>query len=156
MLESLKHFGDWLSVLAIIFGALGIVGVAISYLITIFGRVFKDKQAASDKADDRLIGLLKNTVEELERNQQDNMRKIDELSTKVDALEKSNQMMTDIFQGRDQSTQDFQLQGFEAMKKAQQILETVNTTNRNVEKLYGVIAQYLKTINVAIAPDDGK
>lgn len=114
--------------------------------ITLLKGALKDQKDTGDKADDRLINLLQATVSNLEKevntlksNQAENIVQIEKLKT-------SNQVMTDILQGRDIQTQEFQKKGFVAMKVIDELATQINLTNKNVERLYSVIEQHLNIL----------
>lgn len=100
-----------------------------------------------DNEDDRLIGILQDTVTALEGkvNQQKKehdeiltklTKEIKELSTKVDELEKENITLVKVLQGRDAETQEFYKQAFEAFKK-------VDVINNNHVKLMTLLTEHL-------------
>lgn len=94
-----------------------------------------------DGADDRLINILKNTVDQLEKKVNQQTTDIAELTKKVDALEKENETLVKVLQGKDEETQKFYKQAFEAMAVAKTthelvvaIGESIKATNQSLTK----------------------
>lgn len=101
----------------------GILAVAVVGGLYLMGLI----KGKKDSQDDRLIGLLKDTVTALEQKV-DNQKKehdeilvkltgnIEKLTKKVDELEKENETLTKVLQGRDAQTQKFYAKAFEAFE----------------------------------------
>lgn len=130
-----------------IINIIGIGGYIISAIVTIWLKTNKQKtELVSEISTDgaKLINILKTTVDQ-------QTVKINELTTTVARnesdildLKKSNEVMTKVLQGRDETTQEFYRQGFHAMAQTKQIIKIVTSTNRNVEKLFRSINTYLQ------------
>lgn len=110
-----------------------------------------------DNADDRLIHILKETVEELEKkvdNQKKEYdetvgtltKKIDDLTEKVDELEKENSTLIEVLQGRDKNTLDFQKQMLEAMKIGMETNGLAKHTSEKLTELMGMMGDHLKAV----------
>lgn len=101
-----------------------------------FINILKGKK---DESASKLIGILQNTVNELERkvNQQNidiEKQTIDiaSLSKKIETLQKENKFLIAVLQGKDKSTQEFQ-------KNMLETKEIVNDTNEKIGKLLETI-----------------
>lgn len=96
---------------------------ALALLYVMFDKTIRSKKTESDKVDDRLITLLRNSVETLEKRVKElelahgiNVKEIQDLRT-------ANDTLTKILQGRDEKTQKFQEEGFKAMERLSEIQE---------------------------------
>jgi len=77
-------------------------------------------------------------------------KEIGNLTTKVDNLEKENETLTKVLQGRDDQTQVFYKKAFEAMEVAAKTFSLVDTMNKNHTELMKMLVEHLKpgvTIN---------
>lgn len=94
---------------------------------------YKDKKKkTANETDDRLIVLLQTTVNELEKKVNKQTNDIIQLSKKLDSLEKENETLVKVLQGRDTQTQEFYKQAFHAMKISEE-------TNELMKKLISLI-----------------
>lgn len=125
--------GIGMIILTIVVGGLYVVGL------------WKGKK---DNADDRLINILKTTVDELEIKVSKQTIDILSLTKEVHELKRDNEKYIDIFKGRDERTQEFYKQGFESMKIASQTHDLVTTmatsiqnTNNLLEKLIELLSK---------------
>lgn len=97
---------------------------------------YRDKRKKKlDASDDRLITILQTTVTELEKKVNKQTTDIEGLSKKIVALERENETLIKVLQGRDAQTQKFYEQGFESMKKTDEIFECMETLISAVTKL---------------------
>lgn len=82
-----------------------------------------------DHSEDRLVDILKKTVAELEKKVNQQTIDIASLTKKIDNLEHENETVIKVLQGRDEQTQEYFKQGFQAMKvisdiRAEQIVQS--------------------------------
>lgn len=89
-----------------------------------------------DGADDRLINILKQTVDALETKVNKQSEDIEALTKKVNELERENDTLIEVLQGRDKNTLEFQKQMLDAMKIG---METNGLAKENSEKLAHLI-----------------
>lgn len=126
------------------FGIMAIVIAGLFALFGVFNKNLKFKKAESDKVDDRLINLLKETVGGLEKKVEilEEQQKIN--VAEIGLLKTENEVMKKIFQGRDSSTIEYQKRGSEAIDKIDAILSMASTTNKNIERLTFLLTDYFK------------
>ncbi len=93
------------------------------------------KKKNQDATDDRVISLLQLNVKELEKTVSKQTVDIEGLSKKVTALERENETLIKVLQGRDAQTQEFYKQGFEAMKKTDEIRNSLDVLVKAVKTL---------------------
>jgi predicted RNase H-like nuclease (RuvC/YqgF family) len=112
----------------------GIVIIALGTSAAIYMvDAYRDKKKVSqDKTDDRLIILLQQTVSELEKKVNKQTKDISDLTDKVESLEKDNERLVKILQGRDSQTQEYYKQAFESMKIGRE-------TNELMKKLIEIL-----------------
>lgn len=136
-----------------VFGWLGLlIGiVALGFLAYIFYNRNKDG------ADDRLIGILKETVEALEKKVDDQKKdhddqvgqltkKIDELTEKVEELDRENHTLVKVLQGRDEATLEFQKQMLEAVKIGMETNGLAKETSKRVADLIDIMSKHLVAV----------
>lgn len=99
-----------------------------------------------DGADDRLIGILKQTVDELEKKVNKQDEDIKSLVGKVDRLKYINETLTKVLQGRDEATLAFQR---ELLNSASTAKET-NQIAQNLEKSIGRLTDLLSAHMIAM------
>ncbi len=124
----IEHF--FTTVPGIIVAVIGILAgsiIGLGYLIS----VVKGKK---DNADDRLINILKTTVDELETKVNKQTTDIAELTRKVTELSRDNETLTKLLQGRDDQTQDFYKRGFVAMDTIAQSHDILTTMAKSIEQ----------------------
>lgn len=154
----MEHF--FTTVPGIIIAIGGIIAVAIIGAMYVVG-LWKGKK---DDADDRLIKILKETVDTQTKNIEDLDKKVTKLQERekalteeVHELRKDNKKYIDILQGRDQQTQEFYKQAFEAMKVSKETYTLVAAmatgmadTNKNIEKMIDLISKHADVIDHSI------
>lgn len=151
----MEHF------LSTIPGIIITVGAILTVVIGGFLYVAGLWKNGKDGEDDRLINILKGTVDALEKKVDDQKknhdevltkltREIKDLTKKVDDLENENQTLVKVLQGRDDQTQIFYKKAFEAMEVAARTFTLVETMNKNHTELMKMLVEHLKpgvTIN---------
>lgn len=105
-----------------------------------------------DGADDRLINILKGTVDALEEKVNKQSEDIQLLTVKVDELERENETLVEILQGRDKSTLEFQRQMLEAMRIGMETNGLAKETSQSLNRLTDIISAHI----VAIETQDNK
>lgn len=125
-----------------IFANLIIIILGFAALYYWFDKDRTKRRKDENDAEDRLIGLLKETTEEFEKKIKAQTTKIETLETKVTKLETENKTLLDILQGRDKRTVEFYDKSFESMQvtaKTHQIVEALATnvteTNKKIQDL---------------------
>jgi len=126
-------------VIIAIAGSIAIIATAVFYGVG----VFKGK---SDNADDRLINILKETVDQLEIKVNQQSKDIESLTKKVDELEKENGTLIEVLQGRDKNTLDFQRQMLEAMKIGMETNGLAKHTAEKLTELMDMMGDHLKAV----------
>ena len=96
---------------------LAIIATAISVVVLALYAFFTKRKKDGVQADDRLINLLKETVDELEKKVNKQTQDIESLTKKVTALERENETLVKVLQGRDDRAQLFYQRGTEAFDK---------------------------------------
>jgi len=112
-------------------------------LFSVFGKGVKEKREETDKADDRLINLLKSTVDALETKVKDLEASQQTTILELTRIKTENEVMAKILQGRDAATLEFQKMTGESIKA---VMQVVTDTNKNVEHLYGLLEEHFKSI----------
>lgn len=126
------------TIIGIVISIGGVFSVVVLGGLWILG-IVKGKK---DNEDDRLIGILQDTVTALEGKVNQQKREHDEILTdltakikvlgeKVDELERENTTLIKVLQGRDAQTQEFYKQAFDAFKK----VDLINTNHNELMKL---------------------
>lgn len=105
-----------------------------------------------DGADDRLINILKGTVDALEEKVNKQSEDIKALTEKVDDLERENETLVEVLQGRDKSTLEFQRQMLEAMRIGMETNGLAKETSNSLNRLTDLISAHI----VAIESQDNK
>lgn len=122
---------------------MGASGIVLVGAVAIYGQVDKLMRARAKEngsADDRLINILKQTVEELSTKVNEQQRQIEGLNNKMEILQKENQTLTAVLQGRDAGTIEFQKNVLSRIETTRTICES---TNANVERLCEVLEKHL-------------
>jgi len=130
---------DWLSLI-------GLVTLGLFAIVGVVDRVRRERDSDANKTDDRLISLLKSSVEALERKVADLETLQQQNQVKLEELETRNKILEQVFQGKDAQTQEFYRRGFQEMDKTEQLIMITSKTNENVEKLYKAIEKHLATL----------
>lgn len=145
----MKEFFSTIPGIVISLGA--ILAVVVTGLLYALGLWKKGK----DGEDDRLIKILEGTVNAL-KVKVDNQKeeydetigkltdKIDTLTSKVEHLEKENETLTKVLQGRDEQTQLFYKKAFEAIETGEKTYKSIENLNKNQEDLLAVLKQHLQ------------
>lgn len=121
---------EWAALIAIVISGIFVV-------INALGKGVREKRETTDKVDDRLIKLLKGTVDELERKvkalEDQQYINVNEIQT----LKGENDVMKKILQGRDQASID-------AARDIKATLAVVTQTQKNIEQLLQLIEKLIK------------
>ena len=143
----IEHF--FATIPGIIVGVGAVLSVASIGFLYVIG-VIRGKK---DNADDRLINILKTTVDELESKVNKQTTDISELTKEVHALKRDNEMLTKLLQGRDDQTQDFYKKGFAAMDTITQshdilttMAESIKNTNVAMVKLIELLGKSVDVV----------
>lgn len=146
LIGQLPYAGWIIAVVVLILG-----GAAGLYMLDGYRTKKKDQE---NKGEDRLITLLQTTVQELEKKVNKQTTDIEALTKKVTDLERDNGLLVKVLQGRDDQTQAFYKQAFEAMKVAQQTHDVVTTlaesmkiTNDNTTKLIELLSKHVDVMD---------
>ena len=122
----------------------GAVSLGILVIIGLFDKIKKQRKKEVDKTDDRLITLLKDQVNALERKVENQSVKIKKTEKQIKALQVENEILRNVLQGRDEAA-------LEAIAKVNQVLDitrqngiNVIKVNKSIEKLYSAIERHLK------------
>lgn len=130
---------EWTTLLAgVILGIFALWGV--------FDKLKKTRQDDSNKIDDRLIKLLKEQVEALEKKVSEQQMLLAENIKKVDTLVSENQLLREVLQGRDREAEEYRKKGLRAMSQADEILTISKGNAKNIERLYQAIESHLRNI----------
>lgn len=120
----------------------GILAVAIVGVMYIVG-MWSGKK---DNADDRLINILKNTVDELEKTVEKQTIDIEKLTLKVNDLDRENKTLIEVLQGRDKNTLEFQKQMLEAVRIGMETNGLAKETSRKIGDLVDIMGKHLKAV----------
>lgn len=158
MTEFFTQFGIFLTIgAAVIAGGLALLGI--------WDKRQKERRNEVDGEEDRLINLLKQTVEGLTDrvNKQDQdiknqSEEIKNLSKKVGELEKENNLLVKVLQGRDEQTQQFYKKAYEAIDIVHQshsllnnVAKSLENTGNTISKLIELSAKHADVTDHAIA-----
>lgn len=114
-----------------------------------------------DNEDDRLIGILQDTVTALEQKVDNQKKEHDEILTKltkeikdltdkVADLENENETLVKVLQGRDEQTQVFYKKAFEAIEVGAKTHAVVEQMAKQQTELMKVLIEHLKPGNVNV------
>lgn len=124
-------------------------GIVIAGGVAAYGqidKIWRERKKIDGDADDRLISILKQTVEELEVKINTQAQKIENLTHEIDKMKEENKTLVSVLQGRDGQTIKFQEQVLSAVTKGLETHEIVRSTNSNVERLCSLMEQHMKAI----------
>lgn len=110
----------------------------------------KEKEEEEDRVDDRVIILLKEQVNALEKKLKAQEEGLKVTASRLDELVKENEILKKTLQGRDEATLEFQKQGFQTMKIIPQLFEMTRDTHSNINKLIGLMEHHLQIISQSI------
>lgn len=105
----------------------------------------RERQKDENATEDRVINLLKQEVEQLTKKVGEQGKDIEKLTTKVTALERENETLVKVLQGRDEQTQKFYSDAYVAMKEIGEIGSIAKTNNELIQKLVITLDAYFKT-----------
>lgn len=105
---------------------------------------YKYYNSNKDGADDRLINILKGTVDELDKKVNKQTTDIETLTKKVGELEKENETLVKVLQGRDEATILFQRQMLEMVRVAIETNGLAKQTHDSLQNLMDVIREHLE------------
>jgi hypothetical protein len=109
MTDFFLQFGAFMTIAtAIVVGGVAIFGI--------WDRKQRDRRKEVDGEEDRLIDILNKTVGELEKRVTKQDEDIRLLTKKVMELDHENSILIKVLQGRDEETQKFYKEAYEAMK----------------------------------------
>ncbi len=123
----------------------GVIAVAVVGIGYIVG-VWKGKK---DNADDRLITILKETVDALEVKVNKQSEDIEALTRKVDELEKENGTLIEVLQGRDKNTLEFQKQMLDTVRISMETNNISKDINSKVAELVDKMDKHLQAVTLA-------
>jgi len=115
-MQLLDLIPDWITTVTLfIVGIIALWGVV--------DKVLRDRNKEKTSLEDKIRELYKAESQQLQAQ-------VTKLSDQVKKLSTENEIITKIFQGRDEGTKEFQRQGFEAIKTSAKILEKVEITHK--------------------------
>lgn len=118
---------------------LAVVAVGVLYFLGLL-------KGKKDNADDRLIDILKTTVEELEKKVDKQRTDIDELTTEVEELRRDNKRYIEILQGRDEATKEFYKQALESMQVSKATHEIVISLAESMKSMAETLAKHTTAV----------
>lgn len=119
-------------------GWITLVGFVFLGAVAAWGQWRKASQAnekEADDASDRVIKLLKEQVDALEKKVDEQETLLKETKQRLDTLISENKLLREVLQGRDAATVAFQGRVLDAITFHQQTAQTVSNINENVQKL---------------------
>ena len=137
-------FNSVFGLIILIGGVLSICAVGVLYVAGLYS-------GKKDDADDRLIGILKETVDALEIKVNKQTTDIEFLTKKVQELERENGTLIEVLQGRDKATLEFQQQMLETVRLSMDTNSVARDTNSKVSTLMGSMGQHLAEVSKAQA-----
>ena len=124
--------------LKLILDILTLTGLGIAGVFVLLGRFDKERKANEevvDRTEEKVIKLLKEQVEALERKVGEQASALETMNVRLNDLVRENKTMRDLLQGRDKSTLDYQAQGRAAMVRGDEIYDMVKEIRLTVDKL---------------------
>lgn len=144
----ISQFGTFIAITTLLVAG----GVAVYGL---WDKKSTDRRKLVDNEEDRLITILTTTVQELEKKVDKQGQKIGVLSKKVDDLEKENETLIEVLQGRDEATKKFYSQVLAATETAKETNEYVKTiheenkaTNENIKELIHIMGKHVDVMGI--------
>lgn len=124
---------DYRTILDIV-AIIGVIIYGVFAVVSFFDKGRKDKEAEADKADERVIFLLKEQVTALEKKVAEQAKDIKDMTLKLEALIAENKTLREVLQGRDQATLAYQQKGLAVM-------ETIPGIGKQIDEIYSVIIE---------------
>lgn len=121
----------------------------VAMLIAIIGAGFAAYLAYNrnrDGSDDRLINILKQTVDALEEKVNKQSEDIEALTRKVDDLERENGTLIEVLQGRDKATLDFQRQMLETVKISMETNGLAKESHQKISELIEIMGRHIEIV----------
>lgn len=110
-----------------------------------FNRERKQAETEADETSDRVIQLLKDQVDALEKKVMEQEEILKDTKKKLESLIEENRLLREVLQGRDTETLAFQTRATYAMGEVNQTLQLVSRIDENVKKLIGSTVIETKT-----------
>lgn len=129
----------WVTLLTFAVASVGVIGYAANQYFT--GK--RNSQSELEQYDGKLIKSLKENFEVMEKKVTDLLAEQDIHRKQIKSLQVENEIMTKIFQGRDETTQRFQVEGFKAMDLLAKSYTLLTTQNVNIERLVTALEKHL-------------
>ncbi len=153
-LTKMEKFFNTIFGTVISLGAILTVAVTgLLYMIGIWSKGKKDQKDSNSKEEDRLINILKTTVEELETKVNKQTLDIKNLTEEVHELKRENGKYIEIFQGRNEETKKFYERAYIAIDTVQQthdiittMAESIKNTNTALQGLIGILSQSVDVV----------
>ena len=136
-------FKEWLEMIAI-------VVVGIFAIITLIDRESNRRKLEIDKQEDRVITLLKEEVQTMKGEYDDLQQRFQDQELKFKELMTENTTLREIVQGRDASTLEYQKAGLASMKNGEIVLQEVQKSNKNMERIASLIERHMKQVDKAM------
>lgn len=144
MLEAVPTaIAGWVSVISVV-----ILGVFAT--LNIFDKARAARADTQNKADDRLINLLQQSITTLEKRLSEAEKTIKNFEVAMGKLQAENKVLKDVLQGRDNQMQEFMARGFQTMDLIPSLMNTSAQTNKNVERLAGLMEKHLEALEKKI------
>ena len=115
--------------------------------VAVFGlwdKKAKERRKDVDGEEDRLIKLLKENVDNLIKKVDQQETDIKKLTKKVQDLEHENTLLVRVLQGRDEETQKFYQQAYEAIKTINNSHEILSSMAQNINATNGLMTELVQ------------
>lgn len=145
----LQHVNSLMGIVSVV----ALVAVGFFAIAGVINKARQEKEQEAEKVDDRLINLLKEQVAVLEKKVAALEASSKTNQEKLVKLEARNEILEQIFQGRDTQTQEFYKQGFETMKKTDTIANMVAQNSKSIERLAKLMEKTLEKIEDIVAKE---
>jgi hypothetical protein len=119
---------------------LGWVGVVLAIFLSAL-LTFRTYKTGVDRADERLIKILQGTVAELEKKVALLENEQELLINKVNELQRTNETLASVLQGRDEGTLRFQRDVMEAIRHRNDTHDLVVATNKAIMELVAILTK---------------